>query len=86
MQMGVCVKIPDGRVGRVRDKNGNQWKIRVMRAKGKTHQFLYFSKKQLQVVACPKGWMTPEGYNNYLNKTLAKMNERRQKNNTYIKR
>ncbi len=76
---GDCVTIPDGRIGRVRDVQGNKYKVRVRRKISKTHQFLIFSSSDLQVVACPKGWMSPEGYNKYITTTLAKMKEREKK-------
>jgi hypothetical protein len=28
----------------------------------KTHQFLFFTNAELEPVACPKGWMIPEGH------------------------
>lgn len=79
LQPGVCVKIPDGRIGRIRDKKEDLYRVRVMRKTSKTHQFLFFHANELQTVACPKGWMSPDGYNRYLRKTLGKMKERRQK-------
>lgn len=74
--IGSCVKIPDGRVGRVREKVNNQYKIRVRRKTSHSHQFLFFNLSELKSVPCPKGWMSIEGYNRYLKKTLAKMKER----------
>ncbi|HUD00753.1 MAG TPA: hypothetical protein VMR37_00335 [Rhabdochlamydiaceae bacterium] len=71
-----CVKIPDGRIGRVRKKVGNKYKVRVRRRTSSTHQFLYFERHQLKAVACPKKWMSPEGYKRYLQKTLLKMKKR----------
>ena len=77
LKPGACVKIPDGRIGRVRDKNENgEWRIRVKRTTSDTHQFLYFKPKQLKEVKCPSGWMSVDGYNRYLRKTLAKMKTR----------
>ena len=72
---GDCVKIPDGRIARVRDNNvsKNEYRVRVRRKNSKNHQFLKFAKKELTKVKCPKGWMSPEGYNRYLKATLAKM-------------
>jgi hypothetical protein len=72
---GDCVKIPDGRIGRVRDI-GNIYKIRVQRKASKSHQFLELQKEELTKVDCPKGWMTPAGYNSYLKITLEKMRKR----------
>ncbi len=73
---GDCVKIPDGRIGRVREI-GNIYKVRVLRkTTSKSHQFLEFQKGQLTKVACPKGWMSTTGYNSYLKITLEKMRKR----------
>jgi hypothetical protein len=76
---GDCVKIPDGRIGRVREKHGDSYKIRVKRKTSDTHQFINYKANALEKVDCPKGWMSPEGYNRYLAKTLAKMHERQKK-------
>jgi hypothetical protein len=75
---GYCVKLPDGRIGRVRDmdKYTKQYRIRVRRKTSNTHQFVYFPASKLKVVPCPKGWMSVEGYNSYIKKTLAKMKAR----------
>jgi hypothetical protein len=74
--LGGCVKIPDGRVARVREKIGNQYKVRVRRKTSKSHQFLIFDAHELTPVDCPKGWMSADGYNRYLKTTLAKMKTR----------
>jgi hypothetical protein len=71
-----CVKIPDGRIGRVREKIGNKYKVRVRRKTSSSHQFLFFQARELQKVECPKGWMTPEGYKRYLEQTLRKMKKK----------
>jgi len=77
MQQGDCVQIPDGRIGRVRNMNATKVRVRVMRTTSKTHQFLFFPQSKLQPVPCPKGWMSPDGYNRYLKITLEKMRERK---------
>lgn len=74
--VGDCVRIPDGRIGRVREVTGHQYKVRVQRKTSKTHQFLKLSGEELERVECPKGWMSPEGYVRYLDATLAKMRQR----------
>ncbi len=79
LKLGDCVRISDGRTGRVREKKGNLWRVRVRRNTNKTHQFLYCAEKELKKVACPAGWMSPDGYRRYLRKTLVKMRERQQK-------
>jgi hypothetical protein len=73
---GDCVAIPDGRIGRVRERAADQYKVRVRRQTSTAHQFLAFSAADLKQVDCPKGWMSPDGYNRYLKATLAKMRER----------
>lgn len=79
IQKGDCVKIPDGRIGRVRDIVEDEYKIRVRRKTSQTHQFLKFKSADLTVIQCPKGWMRPEAYNRYLEITLAKMKIRNSK-------
>jgi|GEM_PF-960778 len=77
IQKGDCVEIPDGRIARVREIEEGRYKVRVRRTTSKSHQFLVFTKEELTVVNCPKGWMSPEGYNRYLQVTLAKMRVRK---------
>ena len=79
IQPGDCVRLPDGRVARVRDAEDGKWRVRVRRQTGKAHQFLRFSADELERVECPKGWMSPEGYNRYLKATLEKMRERQRR-------
>jgi hypothetical protein len=74
--MGDCVRVPDGRVGRVREVSGGKYRVRVRRTTSATHQFLMFAGKDLKRVDCPKGWMSREGYADYLRVTLAKMRQR----------
>lgn len=74
--VGDCVRVPDGRIGRVRAIEGGAYRVRVQRRTSKTHQFLVLRAGELARVACPKGWMSPEGYRRYLAPTLRKMRER----------
>lgn len=76
-QLGDCVQIPDGRIGRVRDASEGKYRVRVRRTTSDTHQFLMFSAADLKRVDCPKGWMSEAGYVRYLKVTLAKMQQRR---------
>ena len=76
IKAGMCVILPDGRVGRVREKDGNEWRVRVKRFTSDSHQFLYFRPKDLEPTDCPQGWMSVTGYNNYVKKTLKKMRQR----------
>lgn len=74
---GDCVRLPDGRIGRVRECAHGRCRVRVRRTTSKTHTFVHLPTEELEVVTCPKGWMSPEGYERYLRATLAKMRERR---------
>ncbi len=76
IQEGDCVRLPDGRIGRVRTCGESTCTIRVRRATSKTHQFVEVGLAELERVDCPRGWMSPEGYNRYLAATLSKMRER----------
>jgi hypothetical protein len=73
---GDCVRVPDGRIGRVRDITKKEYKIRVRRKNSKNHQFLKLTRGEITKIQCPKGWMSPEGYNRYLKETLSKMKKR----------
>jgi hypothetical protein len=75
--IGSCVKLPDGRIGRVRERVVKGLKIRVQRRTSRTHEFVVVAANKLESVHCPKGWMSPDGYNRYLKTTLAKMRKRR---------
>lgn len=77
--IGGCVKIPDGRIGRVRKKAGSRYIVRVRRRTSASHQFLEIESQSLKPIACPKGWMSVEGYNSYLKITLEKLKKRQQK-------
>lgn len=76
IRAGDCVRVPDGRIGRVRNASGDQYRVRVRRETSNTHQFLMFRRKELVWVDCPKGWMGREGYLRYLRVTLAKLRQR----------
>jgi hypothetical protein len=75
-KVGDCVRVPDGRIGRVRSRAGRQWRIRVRRPTSATHVFLLLAPSKLRAVDCPKGWMSPAGYRRYLRATLAKLRAR----------
>ena len=74
--IGDCVRVPDGRIGRVRARAGAHWRIRVRRPAGTSDQFLVLPARELRLVPTPSGWMTPEGYRRYLKATLAKLRAR----------
>lgn len=77
IKQGDCVQTPDGRIARVRDCIEGAYRVRVKRKTSRAHQFLEPRKEDLTKVKCPKGWMSPEGYNRYLKVTLDKMRLRR---------
>jgi hypothetical protein len=74
---GDCVRIRDGRIGRVREVSNGKYRVRVRRTTSATHQFLMFDARDLKRAECPKGWMSPAGYVRYLRVTLAKMRKRK---------
>jgi hypothetical protein len=76
IRAGDCVKIPDGRIARVREISEGRCRVRVRRATSNTRQFLFFPARELERVDCPKGWMSPVGYNHYLRAALSKMRDR----------
>ena len=79
IKLGDCVRIPDGRIARVRLIYKGIYKVRIRRKTSNSNQFLNFREEELIKVDCPKGWMSPEGYNRYLKITLEKMRIRNQK-------
>lgn len=74
--VGDCVRVPDGRIGRVRAVQPGHYRVRVQRRTSKTHQFLLLRASQLSRVPCPAGWMSPDGYRRYLEATITKMRAR----------
>jgi hypothetical protein len=76
LRVGDCVRVPDGRIGRVRARVNAKLKVRVRRVSSTTQQFLLLAPDELVRVECPKGWMTPAGYRAYLRPTLAKLRAR----------
>jgi hypothetical protein len=70
------VRLPDGRIGRVRAHSGDEVVVRVRRKTSRTHQFLRLPARKLRRIDCPDGWMSPEGYARYLRVTLEKMRRR----------
>ena len=79
IKLGDCVRIPDGRIARVRLIYKGIYKVRIRRKTSNSNQFLNFREEELMKVDCPRGWMSPEGYNRYLKITLEKMRIRNQK-------
>lgn len=79
IRIGDCVRVPDGRIGRVRNTVGNAYRVRVRRKTSQSHQFLKFAAEDLRRIDCPKGWMSPAGYLRYLRLTLAKMRQRQER-------
>ena len=71
-----CVRLADGRIGRVRAISGAKVRVRVRRRTSKTHEFVLVSAAKLRRIECPPGWMSPQGYARYLRVTLAKARKR----------
>lgn len=78
-RLGDCVRVPDGRVGRVRGYVGGKVRVRVRRRTSDTHQFILYRPGELRRIECPGGWVSPAGYRRYLRATLAKLRSRRRK-------
>ena len=66
VRIGDCVRVPDGRIGRVRENRRGRLKIRVRRRTSKTHQFVLLAVDDVAAVECPEGWMSPDGYRRYM--------------------
>jgi hypothetical protein len=77
IRVAECVRLPDGRIGRVRSLTGDWVLVRVRRKTSQTHQLLRLPARKLRRIGCPGGWMSPQGYARYLRVTLAKLRERR---------
>ncbi|MEO8190101.1 MAG: hypothetical protein ABI682_07140 [Acidobacteriota bacterium] len=63
MKTGECVRVPDGRPGRVRAHRAGKFSVRVRREGKTTNELLTFAAAQLKRIDPPEGWMTPAGYN-----------------------
>jgi hypothetical protein len=77
IRLADCVRLPDGRIGRVRALEGGNVVVRVRRKTSQTHELLRLPAGKLRRMDCPDGWMSPQGYARYLRATLGKMRERR---------
>lgn len=66
-------------IGRIRKKEGNYYKVRIKNSNNKYYKFYIIQEKYLKWIECPRGWMSKEGYNNYLRKTLSKIKQRQKK-------
>jgi hypothetical protein len=76
LHLGDCVRLADGRIGRVRKSAADHDCVRVRRTTSKTHQLVTVRVGDLRRIECPPGWMSPTGYRRYLKVTLAKMRKR----------
>ncbi len=63
LKTGVCVRVPDGRPGRVRAHRAGKFSVRVRRQGKTTDEILTFAAAELTRIDPPAGWMSPEGYN-----------------------
>ena len=64
---GDCVRIADGRPGRVRSARAGTVRVRVRRRGRTTDELLDLPAAELSAIDPPKGWMSPEGYNRRVN-------------------
>jgi len=74
---GDCVKVPDGRPGRVREARGGRVRVRVRRRGGTTDEIVELASADLRAIAPPPGWMSREGYNRRV--AAARRNARRKR-------
>jgi hypothetical protein len=86
IRVGDCVRLADGRVGRVRAILKGAVRVRVRRTTSTRHQLVLARATTLRPVDCPAGWMSPPGYVRYLRVTLAKMRTRLARRRTSVKR
>jgi hypothetical protein len=49
-KLGEFVKIPDGRIGFLRERYADKYVVQVRQPKGINHQFLYFTLGELKAV------------------------------------
>ena len=77
LRVGDCVRVPDGRIGRLRERVRGRWKVRVRRRTSKTHQFLVLDASEVAAVGTPAGWMSADGYRRYLRAVRAAAKKRR---------
>ena len=63
LQRGECVRLPDGRPGRVREKVGGKYRVRVRRNGETTDELLLLARGALEKIPPPAGWMSADGYN-----------------------
>lgn len=75
LRPGDCVRVPDGRPGRVRGSSGGKYRIRVRRFGSASDEFLLLSRRELERIDPPAGWMSRQGYNRRV--AAAKRNARR---------
>jgi hypothetical protein len=62
-QAGDCVRIPDGRPGRVRGRQEGKIRVRVRRRATGRDEILLLAAKELERIDPPAGWMSRDGYN-----------------------
>jgi hypothetical protein len=63
LHRGECVRLADGRPGRVREKVGARYRVRVRRTGGKGDELLLLPRGELERIDPPPGWMSVKGYN-----------------------
>lgn len=74
---GECVRVPDGRPGRIREARAGKFRVRVRRRGGTTDEIVELQARDLVRIDPPAGWMTPEGYNRRVAAARRNARERR---------
>jgi hypothetical protein len=62
LKPGECVRVPDGRPGRIRGRRGGKLTVRVRRRGGTADEVLLLSPRELERIDPPAGWMSVKGY------------------------
>jgi hypothetical protein len=62
LRPGECVRVPDGRPGRIRGRRGGKFSVRVRRRGGTADELLLLSPRELEPIDPPAGWMSVKGY------------------------
>lgn len=62
LRAGDCVRVPDGRPGRVRECSSGRYRVRVRRSGSEKDEVLDLSRRDLTAIDPPAGWMSPLGW------------------------
>jgi hypothetical protein len=65
IRSGVCVRLSDGRIGRVQRAHEGCVDVSTTRRRTGTTEVLELEPREVKVIACPPGRMSPEGYRRF---------------------